>query len=79
MDPDDYVRYASYRLQGATAAWWGTYQEMQASRTVITWVDFLKNFWDYHIPEGLMEKRREEFLSLIQGHKTVEEYNREFI
>jgi hypothetical protein len=40
----------------------------------ITWEEFRDNFRRYHVPEGLMIVRKEEFLSLKQGPLSVSEY-----
>ena len=46
---------------------------------MITWDDFVRDFRAAHIPSGLMERKREEFLSLRQDHRSVQEYNLEFV
>ena len=46
---------------------------------MITWDDFLRDFRAAHIPSGLMDRKREEFLSLRQDQRSVQEYNLEFV
>ena len=76
--PVDYVTFASFQLQGAAASWFFTYKANRGD-AVITWDDFVRDFRAAHIPSGLMERKREEFLSLRQDHRTVQEYNLEFV
>jgi hypothetical protein len=45
----------------------------------ITWEEFRDNFHRYHVPEGLMIVRKEEFLALKQGPLSVSEYRDKFL
>lgn len=51
---------------------------MQPTGRVITWQDFYDAFHEYHILEGLMELKKEEFCNLTQGRNTVDEYSQEY-
>ena len=51
---------------------------MRAPGVVTTWGDFRAAFLRHHIPEGLMDRMREQFNSLTQGKMDVMEYNGEF-
>ena len=51
---------------------------MRASGEAVTWEDFKDAFLHHHIPEGLMECKREEFCSLTQGKMDVLGYSRAF-
>jgi phage-related protein len=42
---------------------------------VVTWDEFKNVFRAHHIPEGLMERKLNEFLALTQGTRTVLQYN----
>src|SRR4051812_38608193 len=75
---EDYVTFASFQLQGAAGSWYSTYKDNKGD-TEITWDDFVKDFRAAHIPSGLIERKREEFLALRQGDRTVQEYNLAFI
>jgi hypothetical protein len=72
------VLYASGRLTGPTADWWDAYCAAHATANTITWAEFSTQFWNYHIPVGLM-KIKKEFLSLKQGGMSVSEYRDKFI
>src|ERR1044072_5502852 len=39
----------------------------------------MKDFRAAHIPSGLIERKREEFLALRQGDRSVQEYNLAFV
>ena len=52
------VLYASGRLEGTTADWWDAYTAAHADQNTITWQEFGTQFWEHHIPEGLMKLKR---------------------
>ena len=76
--PVNYVTFASFKLQGAAASWYDTYKANKGD-AVITWADFVADFRATHIPSGLMDRKREEFLALRQGVRSVQEYNLAFV
>jgi hypothetical protein len=51
---------------------------MRAPDAVTTWEEFQQLFKRHHIPDGLMERKREEFRNLTQGAKDVQTYSTEF-
>ena len=44
----------------------------------ITWAIFKDAFLNHHIPDGLMERMREEFCALKQGKMDIVSYRNEF-
>jgi hypothetical protein len=56
-----------------------SYLATQANPKAITWEEFRDNFYRYHVREGLMIMRKEEFLSLKQGPLSVSEYRNKFL
>ena len=74
----DYVSFASFQLQGAAGSWYSTYKANKGDAE-ITWEDFVRDFRAAHIPSGLIERKREEFLALRQGDRSVQEYNLAFV
>ncbi|XP_066334271.1 uncharacterized protein [Miscanthus floridulus] len=73
------VLYASGQLQGAAQDWWDSFQYgLPNDAPVITWREFKDNFRSYHIPDGLVELKQEEFMSLKQGSMSVAEYHDKF-
>jgi hypothetical protein len=51
---------------------------MQPDGHVVTWEEFRTAFRAYHIPEGLIEWKLNEFLALTQGTRTVMQYAHAF-
>src|SRR3954471_13844367 len=76
--PVDYVSFASFQLQGAASSWYSTYKANKGDAE-ITWDEFIKDFSAAHIPSGLIERKREEFLAMRQGDRSVQEYNLAFV
>jgi hypothetical protein len=51
---------------------------MQPDGHIITWEEFRTAFRAHHIPEGLIERKLNEFLALTQGTRTVMQYAQAF-
>src|ERR1041385_6391819 len=75
----DYITFASYFLRGPAAQWWDTHKESLAKWTIVTWNDFKTAFRARYVPQAIMNRMRAEFCNLVQGNKTVEAYQREFL
>ena len=73
------VLYGPQQLRGAAQSWWESYHATHANPKAITWEEFWDNFRRYHVPEGLMIVRKEEFLALKQGPLSVSEYRDTFL
>src|SRR3954469_3589674 len=63
----DRVLFATYFLEGAALQWWENFVAMQPIGHVVTWQEFCDDFRGYHIPDQLMERKREQFGNLTQG------------
>jgi hypothetical protein len=72
------AHFAAQQLRGATRIWWDNYCAMQADGHVISWEEFGNAFRAHHIPEGLLERKLNEFLALTQGTRTVLQYAQAF-
>jgi hypothetical protein len=73
------VLFASRQLQGAAQDWWDSYQYGRpVNAPVVTWQEFIESFRFYHIPEGVMTLKAEEFCNLTQGSMPVAEYRDKF-
>jgi hypothetical protein len=64
--------FAAQQLCGAARIWWDNYCAMQPAGYVISWEE------SHHIPEGLLERKLNEFLALTQGTRTVLQYAQAF-
>jgi hypothetical protein len=73
------VLYGPRQLRGASQSWWESYLATHADPKAITREEFRDNFRRYHVPEGLMIVRKEEFLALKQGPLSVREYRDKFL
>jgi hypothetical protein len=73
------VLFALGQLQGVAQDWWDSYQYGRpANSPAVTWQEFTKSFRSYHIPEGVMVLKAEEFRNLTQGSMPVAEYHDKF-
>jgi hypothetical protein len=69
---------AAQQLRGTARIWWDHYHAMQPAGHVVTWDEFRTAFRAHHIPEGLIERKLNEFLTLTQGTRTVPQYAQVF-
>src|SRR4051812_42854967 len=74
----DKVTFDAYHLEGPASLWWGNFEAMRPVGQITTWDEFSEAFHEHHIPEVLMDRKREEFCNFSQGRLTVDAYSREF-
>jgi hypothetical protein len=74
----DKVLFATHLLIGESAAWWENFQEMRGPDVLTSWAEFVVVFKHHYVPEALMERKKEQFCSLVQGTMSVLGYSREF-
>ena len=74
----DKVTYAAYHLEGPASLWWENFEAMRPVGQITTWDEFSEASRENHIPEGLIDRKREEFCNFTQGRLTVDAYSREF-
>jgi hypothetical protein len=72
------VLFAAQQLRGTARLWWDQFHAMQPADHVVTWDEFRTAFRAHHIPEGLIERKLNEFLNLTQGTRTVTQYAQVF-
>ena len=72
--PVDRVKYAAHQLKGVAANWWENFCAAKEGNQETTWQEFAEAFRTVHIPPGVMEMKRKEFLELKQGKLMVPEY-----
>jgi hypothetical protein len=70
--------FTAQQLRGTARIWWDHYHAMQPAGHVVTWDEFRTAFRAHHIPEGLIERKLNEFLNLTQGTRTVMQYAQVF-
>jgi len=72
------ARFVAQQLHGSTSLWQNHYNVMLPADHVVTWDEFKIAFRAHHIPEGLMDRKLNEFLALTQGTRTVMQYAQAF-
>ncbi|XP_072150847.1 uncharacterized protein [Setaria viridis] len=72
------VRFTVQQLRGSALLWWEHYHAMQPADHVVGWEEFKTAFRSHHIPEGLLERKLNEFLALTQGGHDVLHYAQAF-
>ena len=75
----DRVLLVAHQLVGTAGEWWDNYSNTSEDPENITWDKFQEAFREYHILEGIMEMKAEEFRNLKQGAMTVTQYIRKFM
>jgi hypothetical protein len=58
--------FVAQQLRGTTRIWWDQYYSMQPAGHVVTLDEFRTTFRAHHIPEGLIERKLNEFLTLTR-------------
>ena len=77
-DNHDKVLYAAHQLEGTVAEWWENYCEAHENPQDITWAEFSIAFRRYHVLDGIVEIKKNEFRELLQGTLSVTEYLNKF-
>jgi len=72
------ARFTAQQLCGSARLWWDHYNGMLPADHIVTWNEFKTAFRAHHIPEGLMDRKLNEFLALTQGTRTVMQYAQAF-
>ena len=66
------IEFVTYQFQGNAKMWWRSYVECQpAQAQPMTWASFSSLFMEKYIPRTLRDRKRDEFLSLEQGRRSV--------
>jgi hypothetical protein len=63
--------FAAQQFRGTARIWWDHYSAMPPEGHVVTWEEFRTTFRAHHIPEGIIERKLNEFLALTQGTCTI--------
>ena len=78
-DDQQKVLYVLGQLQEEAQDWWEAFEYGHpANAPLVTWQEFRENFRSYHILEGLIGLKQEEFRALKQGYMSVVEYHDKF-
>jgi hypothetical protein len=58
--------------------WWANYTATRPTNYQMLWGEFREAFRAHHIPVGVMRRKRQEFMDLKQGRRSVHEYSKLF-
>jgi hypothetical protein len=70
--------FTMQQLRGDASAWWANYTATRPSDYQVSWAEFRDAFHTYYIPAGVMRKKRQEFVDLKQGGRSVHDYSKQF-
>jgi hypothetical protein len=70
--------FAAQQLRGDARAWWANYTATRPADYQVLWAEFRNAFRAYYIPAGVMRKKRQEFMDLKQGGRSVHDYSKQF-
>ena len=73
------LNIATLQLRGIANLWWDCFCANHPDPTNIGWTKFAQAFHEYHLMEGTMEAKAEEFKNLQMGTTSVREYTTKFI
>jgi hypothetical protein len=72
------ILFTMQQLRGDASAWWANYTATRPADYQVPWVEFRNAFCAYYIPAGVMRKKRQEFMDLKQGGRSVHDYSKQF-
>jgi hypothetical protein len=70
--------FAAQQLRGDASAWWANYTTTRHADYQVLWAEFCDAFRAYYILAGVMRKKRQEFMDLKQGGRSVHDYSKQF-
>jgi hypothetical protein len=70
--------FATQQLRGGASAWWTNYIATRPVDYQVSWAEFCDAFRAHYIPAGMMRKKRQEFMDLKQGRRSVHDYSKQF-
>jgi hypothetical protein len=70
--------FAMQQLWGDASTWWANYTVTRPADYHVSWAEFCNAFHAYYIPTGVMRKKRQEFMDLKQGGRSVHDYFKQF-
>jgi hypothetical protein len=59
------------QLHGDANAWWANYTATRPADYQVSWTEFHNAFRAHYIPADVMRKKRQEFMDLKQGGRSV--------
>jgi hypothetical protein len=66
--------FAAQQLCGDASAWWANYAATHPVDYHVSWTEFRSAYRAHYIPAGMMRKKRQEFMDLKQGGRSMHDY-----
>jgi hypothetical protein len=70
--------FAVQQLWGDASVWWANYTATRPMDYQVPWAEFHDAFLTHYIPTCVMRKKRQEFMNLKQGGRSVHDYSKQF-
>jgi hypothetical protein len=70
--------FTAQQLWDDASAWWANYTATRPTDYQVSWAEFHNAFHTYYIPAGVMRKKRQEFMDLKQGGRSMHDYSKQF-
>jgi hypothetical protein len=70
--------FAVQQLWGDASAWWTNYTITRPADYQVSWAEFRDAFCAHYILAFVMKKKRQEFMNLKQGGRSVHDYSKQF-
>nr|XP_023905116.1 uncharacterized protein LOC112016887 [Quercus suber] len=76
------VNYATYMFEGPAEIWWKSAERLllegRGDNAQISWVEFVKKFYEQYFTERFRDKQAENFDELVQGSMGIAQYEAKF-
>ena len=76
---EDRLSFATFLLEDRAYHWWQIVERRYQGHAALTWAIFRKEFYEHYFPAVYQDIKQSEFLRLVQGSISVEEYERKFL
>jgi hypothetical protein len=70
--------FTTQQLQGDANAWWANYTATRPADYQVLWAEFRDAFHAHYIPTDVMRKKRQEFMDLKHGGRSMHYYSKQF-
>jgi hypothetical protein len=70
--------FTAQPLWGDASAWWANYTATLPVDYHVPWAEFRDAFRAHYILAGVMRTKRQEFMDLKQGGRSVHDYSKQF-
>jgi hypothetical protein len=70
--------FATQQLWDDASMWWANYTTTRPADYQVAWAEFRDVFCVHYIPTGVMRKKRQEFMDLKQGGRSMHDYSKQF-